>query len=61
MTAVAAGTAGWFRAYDSTGAAVFDGAVTATGGGGELQLGSTSLSSGIQVDITSFTYTQPAG
>jgi hypothetical protein len=55
------GTAGWFRVEDSTGANVFDGSVTATGGGGDLQLSNTSLAPGINVDITSFTYTTPAG
>lgn len=60
VTAVAAGTAGCFLVSDSAGVGIFDGTVTATGGGGDLQLGSTALSSGITVDITAFTYTQPA-
>ena len=54
------GTAGWFRVEDSTGANVFDGSVTATGGGGDLQLSNVSLAPGINVDITSFAYTTPA-
>lgn len=61
VNAVATGTAGWFRAADSTGAVVFDGDVTATGGGGVMTLSSTSLTSGSPVDITSLTYTQPMG
>jgi hypothetical protein len=60
-TAVATGTAGWFRMLDSTGATVMDGAVTATGGGGDLTLASTSIASGTEVSITSGTVTMPAG
>lgn len=60
-TGAAAGTAGWFRAKDSTGATVFDGSVTATGGGGELQLNTTTISVGVNVEITSGTITMPAG
>src|SRR5215207_8084010 len=44
---VATGTAGWFRVQDSAGNNVFDGSVTATGGGGDLQLSNTSLAPGI--------------
>lgn len=61
VNASATGTAGWFRAADSTGATVFDGAVTATGAGGDMQLSSTSLTSGSAVDITALSYTTPAG
>lgn len=62
VNAVATGVAGWFRVKDSSGNAVFDGSVTATGGGGDLQLSSTSLTSGSAVDIsTPSTYTTPAG
>lgn len=59
-TGVAAGTAGWFRAEDSTGANVFDGSVSATGGGGELQLSTTTISVGVTVQITSGSVTMPA-
>lgn len=59
-TAVATGTAGWFRMLDSTGATVLDGSVTATSGGGQLELASTSISSGGTVTITSGSITQPA-
>lgn len=57
VNASATGTAGCFLVEDSTGANVFDGTVTATGGGGDLTLSTTSLVSGSPVDITSFTYT----
>lgn len=55
------GTAGWFRALDSDNNTVFDGAITATGGGGDLTLASTSLVAGGTVTITGGTCTQPAG
>ena len=60
VNAVASGTASWFRALDSNAAAVMDGDVTATGGGGDLTLGTTSLTSGLAVDITGGTVTVPA-
>ena len=60
-TASATGTAGWFRVADSNGATVFDGSVTATGGGGDMQLSSVSLTSGGSVDLSSLSYTTPAG
>lgn len=61
VTGTAAGTAASFVIEDSTGANVFNGTVTATGGGGDLQLSTTTISVGVTVDITSLTYTQPAG
>ena len=61
VSAVATGTATWFRAFDSNGAACFDGLVTATGGGGDLTLTTTSIVSGMTVDVTSGTITTPQG
>jgi hypothetical protein len=61
VTAAATGTASWFRALDSNSAACFDGSVTATGGGGDLTLSSTSIVSGTTVDITGGTITVPQG
>lgn len=65
-TADATGTAGWFRFLDSTEAAgtglgVIDGTVTATGGGGDLTLNTTSIASGATVTIDSYTFTMPTG
>lgn len=60
VNAVATGTAGWFRAASSGGTTVFDGDVTATGGGGVMTLSSTSIVSGGAVDITSLSITMPA-
>lgn len=59
--ATTTGTAGWFRALDSALVTVLDGSVTATGGGGDMQLNTTSLVSGVDVDITTWTVTMPAG
>lgn len=61
VTGAAAGTATWFRALDSTGATVMDGSVTATAGGGDLTLATTTISVGLTVDITGGTVTVPAG
>jgi hypothetical protein len=59
-TGLAAGTAAWYRMADSNGVAVIDGAVTATGGGGEMQLNTTTVSVGLALELTAGTYTQPA-
>src|SRR6188508_3108300 len=44
-TASASGTAGWWRGLDSDSATVCDGSVTASGGGGDLTLATTSITS----------------
>lgn len=59
-TGVAAGTAGWFRMLDNSGDTILDGAVTVTGGGGELELNTTTISIGVTVEITAGTLTTPA-
>jgi hypothetical protein len=64
-TGLAAGTAGYFRLCDSTEAAgtglgVVDGSVTATGGGGDVTLSTTTVSIGLTVEITSLSLTLPA-
>lgn len=59
VTGAAAGTAGWARFKDSTGAAVMDCDVTATGGGGSITLSTTTISVGVTVDMGAITYTQP--
>ncbi|MGW4467476.1 hypothetical protein [Micromonospora sp. NPDC004704] len=63
--AVGTGTAGWWRFCDSTEAAgaglgVIDGLVTASGGGGELILPTTAITTGLVVTIGSGTVTAPA-
>lgn len=60
-TAVATGTAAWYRVVDRDETAVFDGDVSGTGGSGDLQLDNTSLASGQTVNLNSHTYTQPSG
>lgn len=55
----AAGTAGHFRIKQSGGTAVTDGTVTATGGGGDMQLGSTTITTGVNVDLGVPTITVP--
>lgn len=59
VNAAATGTAGWFRAADSNGLVVEDGTCTATGGGGEMELSTLSLVSGVPVDITAWDVTAP--
>lgn len=59
--AVADGTAGWARVKDSTGATVMDGSVTATGGGGQITLATTAITTGLTVQITGGTFVVPAG
>lgn len=54
------GTAAHFRLYASDGTTChMQGSVTATGGGGDLTLDSTSITSGQTVTITGFTLTAP--
>jgi len=57
-SADATGTAAHFRVYDSAGTTChIQGTVTATGGGGDLTLDSTSITAAQSVTITSFTLT----
>jgi len=58
-TGIATGTAGWFRAKDSTGATVMDGAVATSGA--ELNLNTTAITASGAVEITSGTVTMGAG
>lgn len=60
-SADATGTAGWFRAADSDGTTVIDGSVSATGGGGDLQLDSVSIIAGGTINVTGWTVTAPSG
>lgn len=57
---ITTGTAGWFRLLDSNDVAILDGSVTATGGGGDLTLSTVSITTGLTVNLTSITLTQPA-
>lgn len=58
LSADATGTAGHFRVYDSTGAVChLQGTVTATSGGGDMEVSSTSFTAGQSFTITTFTLT----
>ena len=59
VTIAATGTAGYFRLKKSGGTAVLDGTVTATGGGGDMQLATVALSSGATLDLGVPTITVP--
>jgi hypothetical protein len=61
VTADATGTATWARFLDRDNATVMDCDVTATGGGGAITLSTTSLSSGVTVDMGAITFTVPQG
>jgi hypothetical protein len=57
-SADAAGTAGHFRIYTSGGSVCkIQGSITATGGGGDMELDNTSIASAQNVTITGFTLT----
>lgn len=60
-SADASGTAAWFRAYDSNGLGVIDGDITATGGGGDLELDDVSVVAGGTIAVTSWTVSMPTG
>lgn len=60
VTGVAAGDVGWARFLDSTGTAVLDCTVTATGGGGDLTMSTVTVSVGLSIDMGAVTYTAPA-
>lgn len=54
-TATGTGTATWFRVTTSGGAQVIDGTVGITGSGADLQLPTTSITTGLSVQITAWT------
>ena len=56
VTAAATGTAGYYAAKDGAGTTRWTGTITATGGGGDLTLASTSITSGQTLSITSWTF-----
>lgn len=56
--ATAGGTAGYFRIYDSGETTChMQGSITATSGGGDMEIDSTTISSGQTIEITTFTLT----
>jgi hypothetical protein len=58
-TSATGGTAALFKVEDSNSTEKFRGSVTATGGGGDIELSSVSVGAGDTVTITSFTYSAP--
>lgn len=58
-TAVATGTAQFARLRKSDGTVVAQGTVTVTSGGGLIELSSTSIATGIDVDLTGFNLREP--
>ena len=60
VDADASGTAGYFRLYATDGTTCYmQGTITATGGGGDLELSSTAIAVGQTVFISGFTLTAP--
>ena len=54
------GTAGYFRIWDSAGTTChMQGTITATSGGGDMELDNTSIASGQSVTVSTFTLTAP--
>jgi hypothetical protein len=59
-TAAGTGTAGYYRIYESTATTCHEqGTVTVTGGGGDMTIDNTSITSGQTVKITSWSKTAP--
>ena len=61
VTALATGTATWFRVVASDDDIVFDGSVTDTAGNGDLKLSTVAIAAGIDVSVVSLTATMPEG
>lgn len=57
VAAAATGTAGWFRMATSGGSTILDGSVGTSGN--QINLNTTSITSGVNVTITSGTITMP--
>lgn len=58
VAAAGTGTAGYFRLFKTDGTTcIMQGTVTATGGGGDMTLDNTSITSGQTVNVTGFTIT----
>lgn len=56
----ATGTATWWRGADSDGNTVTDGSAGATGSGADIEMSTTSITTGLTVNMTAGTFTQPA-
>ncbi|WP_426163088.1 hypothetical protein [Sandarakinorhabdus sp. DWP1-3-1] len=60
VSADATATASWARVFDASGATVFDGTVTATGGGGFIELNTVAIVAGGPIQITGMQLSIPA-
>lgn len=56
VTATGTGTAGHFRVLDSDSNVIFTGTVTGSGGGGDIELDNTSITTGQVVEISSLVF-----
>lgn len=54
----AAGTAGWFRVYSGGGTGIIDGNITATGGGGDMELDNINIALNDTISINTWTFSQ---
>lgn len=59
-TSATGGTAALFKVVDRDGTEVYRGTVTATGGGGDMELSTVTIGAGDTVSISSFVYTASA-
>ena len=60
MTALATGVLGYYRIYKSDGTTCSEeGSVTGTGGGGDMTVSNVNTTTGQNVQITTFTLTEP--
>jgi len=55
----ASGVCAWFRVYNRDGTAMFDGVVTISGGGGDIELPSVNFVQGGTVELSEFTLQIP--
>lgn len=58
-TVTSTGAPGWFRVLTSADVAVWDGSVGTVSGSFDMVIGAATLTSGGELEIDSFTYTQP--
>lgn len=59
VSAIATGTATWFRLMDGDDVAILQGSVSAPLGGGDLTISSAEIITGIEVSVVSLSYVQP--
>jgi hypothetical protein len=57
----AAGSAGHYRIYDSGGSCHFQGTISMTGGGGDMEVQNTNFAAGQNFVVTAFSLTAPNG